>query len=165
MLNNSDIEKYRSIKAPAELKNRVLEQAAAARPKRKILNIRTMSAIAACFLVLLVCIPFLNTNKAPVTISSLRLVSRYSFPRDVGSIVLVIESEGKIDISTDEDCFYYVVDETQKTDTLKVLKGVNNRIEIGWYISDAPSYLKVNGSTYELTYSLYNDELTCKKIK
>ena len=88
-----------------------------------------------------------------------------NYPRMVGSVIIVIESEGKINVSTKDDSFYYFAEDNEHPVALKELKGVKNKLEIGWYVSFDTSYFEVNGETYKISYEYGSIQPIVEKIK
>lgn len=165
MINQTDVNKYRQIKAPDKLKEKVFST-----PKQHranvFLNIKTISSIAACLIIGVFSFVLFNNNKLDVTFTHIvpQAVTSIS-SRTIDVVTIMVECNGKFDVSADDDSFSYYLSDSAKFEPLKSLKNVNNVLEIAWTVSDTPSYLKINGELYEISYSFQDNQVVIVKVK
>ena len=97
MFDNKDLEAYRNIKAPSELKTRILAdcEAETERGQRKIGGafpsrrlVRSLSAIAACFVLAVAIVSMTRMNASFVTLPTRERPSRAREPRSMRSPLL-----------------------------------------------------------------------------
>ncbi len=162
MFRQTDINNYRMIKAPVELKEKVLSASKTSSAK-KYFSIKTISSLAACLLIGFFFVFWFNNLNSPVTITPISPANNY--PRGVESVLLVVECDGKMDVSSTDNTFYYYPEGADEAICLTELKNVNNKLEIQWKVSDSPSYIKLNGELYEISYSFQDEQVVINKVK
>ncbi len=165
MFSKCDIEKYRHTKAPSELKRAVLCATQKNPAPRFMFNIKTISAVAACLLVLIVSVVLLRTPTAPITVTVEELAVVNTVSRFQKSVTLVVESEGKIDVKTKENSFYVYDSESNSFEILNSLKNVKNKLEIIWQVSKDNAILEINGQVFEVFYDGDTSSVQIKEIK
>ena len=163
----SNVEQYRQIKAPAELKSRVLAATENA-PSKKTLPVflkgyKVVYAMAACLLMFLVGAVVLKQGGADVSIYVNDTAVISSSPRLASHVTLVVSSDDELDIETQSDNFY--LSESGVLEPLKSIKNVKNKIEIIWQVSNENELILVNGEKYEVSYSETDQKVNVKKIK
>ncbi len=163
MISQTDINKYRQIKAPKELKEKVLSSSKSSQSKKHFFNVKTITSVAACLLVGVFCTFLFNNSTDHVTITPISPAN--SYPRGIDSVLLVVECDGDFDISTEDSSFYYYPDGSEKAECLTELKSVNNELEIQWKVSESPSYVEINGELYEISFSFSEEKAVVTKIK
>lgn len=162
MFSQTDINNYRKIKAPIELKEKVLSAPRTSSAK-KYFSVKSISSLAACLLIGLFCVFWFNNLNSPVTITPISPANNY--PRGVESVLLVVECDGKIDVSSTDNTFYYYPEGSDNAECLTELKNVNNKLEIQWNVSESPSFLRVNGEVFEISYSFSEEKIVITKVK
>ena len=162
MISQTDIDRYRQIKAPIELKEKVLSATKMPRSK-KIFSIKTISSLAACLIVGVFCVFLFNNSNSPVTITPISPAN--SYPRGIESILLVVECDGEIDVLAKDNTFFYYPDNSDEAECLTELENVNNKLEIQWKVSESPSYIKLNGEQYKISYSFQDEQVIINKVK
>lgn len=162
MINQTDINKYRQIKAPLELKEMVLSASKTSRSKKSF-RIKTISSLAACLLIGVFCAFWFNNSTSSVTITPISPAN--SYPRGIESILLVVECDEDIDVLAKDNTFFYYPDNSDEAECLTELKNVNNKLEIHWKVSESPSYLELNGTVYEISYSFQGERIAITKVK
>lgn len=151
MVNGYDVEEYRKIKAPAELKQRVISAAVRPSARSQFFGYKTVSALAACVLLFIVCTAFFGGSDSAVSIGIDTVAPANASSRMANSVTLVIESEGKIDFSTSDDGFYLYDANGKSYTPLKEEKGVKNRLEVQWTVSDKEAEFVVNHKNYSVS--------------
>ncbi len=170
MMNKLDIEAYRQIKAPAELKEAVMRATSKTEKKKFVFNIRTISSIAACFVFLMVGIVFAVNQNARIdfSVESLPKTSAYAEAdaRSMDEILGIInlKSGSKIKIDSISEGFY-LIDEVGEKQAIKSGFVSEREIKLGWIVSDRDGYIKVNGKEYKVVYSEPENEIEIIEIK
>ena len=170
MINQSDIDRYRQIKAPIELKQRIIGDVKKNNIKKRLLYIRSVSAVAACFLVVIVCWSFFKTPNTPYTIdidsSAYSMISDAEIARVSSDlpIKLVITGEGKIRVKVQDDDFYYLDKESKQLKTLKNSITKENEITIVWNAFDKSSKFTINGQNYKIFVNEDTNSVELKKL-
>jgi hypothetical protein len=162
MFSQTDIQNYRNIKAPIELREKVLS-ASENSVTKKYFSLKTISSLAACLLIGIFCVFWFNNLNSPVTITPILPANNY--PRGVESVLLVVECDGKMDVSSTDNTFYYFSEDSDEAECLTELKNVNNKLEIQWKVSGSPSFLRVNGELFEVSYSFSDEKIVISKVK
>lgn len=162
MIRPTDIDGYRNIKAPIELREKVLS-ASENSVTKKYFSLKTISSLAACLLIGIFCVFWFNNLNSPVTITPILPANNY--PRGVESVLLVVECDGKMDVSSTDNTFYYFSEDSDEAECLTELKNVNNKLEIQWKVSGSPSFLRVNGELFEVSYSFSDEKIVISKVK
>lgn len=167
MNKGSGIEQYRQIKAPAELKARVLSATENTPSKKLLPNIlkgyKIVYAMAACLLMLLVGAVVLKNGGTDVNIYVDDTAVLSATSRLTSHVTLVVSSEAELNIETESNNFYLA--NNGSLETLKTIKNVKNKIEIVWQISEEKDSIRVNGEDYEVSYSEADQKVIVKKIK
>ena len=170
MINQSDIDKYRQIKAPNELRQRIIGDVKKNNNKKKLLYIRSLSAIAACFVVVMVCWNFFKTPQTAFTIdidtSAYSSISDPEVSRVSSAlpIKLVVAGEGKLRIKVQDDDFYYL---DKDSNQLKLINGSitkENEITLVWNAFEQSSKFTVNGQKYKIFVNEDTNGVEFKKI-
>ena len=165
MISQSDINEYRQIKAPDKLKEKVFSMQ---KQRRSIvlLNMKTISSIAACLIIGVFGFLLFNNKPLDVTLTPMTPQTTSSIStRTVDVVTIMVECKGSFDVSAEDDSFSYYVSDSAMFKPLKSLKNVNNVLEIAWTVSDSPSYLKINGEMYKISYSLQDNQVVIVKEK
>ena len=151
MIKEYDIEAYRSIKAPEDLKLKVLSATRRTAVRKSAVNYKAFSALAACVVLFIVCSFFFGGIDSPVTIEVDTVAVASVSQRMSNCVTLVIESEGKIEFSTSDEGFYLYDDDKNEYTQLKEIKGVKNKLNIQWAVSDEGAVITVNGRQYTVS--------------
>lgn len=163
MVSKKDIDIYRDIKAPSELRDRVMNVSHNIKKENKLLYIKTLSTIAACLMVFAVGSFLLNR---PADIDEYYVVD-YSAAsitqRMVDTVTVVFEGEGRISAEPEDQGFSVKADGTEIP--LESKKNVNNKLELVWTVSDTPAFVRVNGDVYEVKYDSSLGGVTVNKIE
>ncbi len=162
MINQTDINGYRQIKAPNGLREKVLSANAHGR-SNEFFKIKTISSLAACLIIGVFCFFLFNNLNSSVTITPISPANNY--PRGVESVLLVVECDGEIDVSSTDKTFFYYPEGADEAVCLTELKNVNNKLEIQWNVSDSPSFIEVNGELYEISYDFSEEKVVITNVK
>lgn len=163
MNNRTYINEYKSIKAPAELKNRVLDSVSTTKKKSVFSYTKTLSLVAAC-LMLFACIGFIQLFNNPIIVS-VEPISVATVARDSDSFVAIIKIEHKGTIEIDSKSGFSHVDEcgnVYKT----ALEGFRTEdcVFLGWKGNEQENIFSVNGVEYKINFS-ENGVITVEKNK
>lgn len=164
MIKEYDVEAYRSIKAPEDLKLKVLSETRKAAVRRAAAGYKAFSALAACVVLVIVCSFFFGGIDSPVTIEVDTVAVASASQRMSNCVTLVIKSEGKIEFSTSEEGFYLYDAEKNEYTQLKEIKGVKNKLAVQWAVSDTPAVITVNGEEYIVSAD-GNSSVSVKSVK
>lgn len=164
MFNKTDINGYRQIKAPAELKSSVLTDACAAPKKNGILDLKVIYGVAACLALVIICSVFMNTPLQPATVSVASgehsVLAASSRSMTIAS--LNIEAEGRIIIEKISEGFYLSNEKGELTE-LDKKANAKNEITLYWLISESSAKVKINNEVYNVKCSEDGAKITVEK--
>lgn len=170
MINQSDVDKYRQISAPNELRQRIIGDVKKNNIKKRLMYIRSISAVAACFLIVIVCWSFVGTPHTPHTIdvdtSAYSSISDTEVSRVSAAvpIKLVVKGEGKLRIKVSDEDFYFLDKESNQLKQIKNSVTKENEIILVWNASEYSSKFTVNGQKYRIFVNEDTNNVEIKKI-
>lgn len=151
MIDRKIIDSYKEIKAPAELKQRVMEKCSMKKQKNNVAKMRYLSLVAACFVVVCCLFAFglfdkqveINVDTLPMYISSVR---------EGAPIIsfVTIEYKGEIRIKTESNGFYVADNDKNIVSKLNKEYVSEDKIIIGWTGENGLSSFEVNGIEYDI---------------
>ena len=170
MIDQSGVEKYRQISAPSELRQRIIGDVKKNNIKKRLIYIRSISAVAACFLIVIVCWSFVGTPHTPHTIdidsSAYYSISDTEVSRASAAvpIKLVVKGEGKLRVKVQDECFCYLDKESNQLKQIKNSITTENEITLVWNASESSSKFTINGQKYRIFVNEDTNNVEIKKI-
>ena len=151
MIDRKIIDSYKEIKAPEELRQRVMESSSVVPQKKSFASMRNLSLVAACFVVVCCLFAFglfdeqvnIDVDTLPVYVSAVR-------EGDPIISFVTIEHEGTIRIKTADNGFYIADNEKVVVSKLNKEYVSEDKIIIGWTGEGSRSSFEINGIEYEI---------------
>ncbi|MBR5314009.1 MAG: hypothetical protein IKU45_01190 [Clostridia bacterium] len=151
MINKDIIDSYKQIKAPSELKQRVLLESKRSSNKSKYIAFRSVAMIAACFMI--VCCLFMFGvfgEQVKVEVESLPMIASASRDGDNVVAFVTVECDGEINIKVSDECFYVADGEKNIVSKLNNEYTFEDKIILCWTAENEVSFFTVNGIEYEI---------------
>ena len=154
---------YKSIKAPAELKQRVLDSVSEKKKNSVFSYTKTLTLVAACLL-LFACIGYLQLFNNP-TVVSVEPTMVATASRDSDSFVAIVKIERKGNIEIDASNGFSHVDENGNAYKTALCDfKTEDCIFLGWNGNEQENFFSVNGVKYKIFFS-QNGIVTVEKNK